>query len=295
MGLGTIHRLIRAVTKHYCYRRLAPQFNIALGRLVFDRPEPLWLVSPAFDAAPAMVLNVSNRLQRKIYYFPKAWCRWWLGAHLARFMERELVPGSIFLDIGANVGIFSLLGARLVGQGGRVLAFEPDPDICESLWRSAQLNCFRHLRCANVALSNHNGQSIFYRAWHGGDNSLVPETLERKARYREAIQVPVRTLDDYLQETDLDVRRIRLIKVDVEGEEVRTVAGMLETLERAARPLLWVEVRGPHASTRAPNTFPAVHRYLAPLGYRAYRWVDGRGVPVSEQDVLRREDILFRQ
>ncbi len=292
-GAG-IHRLIRAVTKHYPSRKVAQEFNTALWWLLFDRPEPRWVVGPAFDVAPDMVLNLSNRLLRKMYYFPKAWGRWWLRQPLAQLLKRELTPGSMFVDVGSNVGFFSLLAARFVGPDGAVLAFEPQSDFSESLQRSAQLNGFQHLQCANLALSDHNGQDRFYRARDAPASSLVPEVAERDKRYRDTIQVPVRTLDDYLPQTPHSGRAIRLMKVDVEGEEARSIAGMLKTLEAATWPLLWVEVRGPQGSTRAPNTFSAVLELLAPLGYLPYRFGDGRETPVGEQDVLGREDILFR-
>ncbi len=292
-GAG-IHRLIRTVTNHYPSRKVAQEFNTALGWMFFDRPEPQWVVGPAFDVAPDMVLNLSNRLLRKMYYFPKAWGRWWLRQPLAELLIRELTPGSMFVDVGSNVGFFSLLAARLVGPDGAVLAFEPHSDFSESLQRSAQLNGFQHLHCANIALSDHNGQDRFYRARDAPASSLVPEVPERDERYPDTIQVPVRTLDDYLSQTPHRGRAIRLMKVDVEGEEARSIAGMLQTLQATAWPLLWVEVRGPQGSTRAPNTFSAVLELLTPLGYRPYRSRDGRETPVAEQDILGREDILFR-
>ncbi|MFQ5746791.1 MAG: FkbM family methyltransferase [Gemmatimonadota bacterium] len=282
------------MTKHYPSRKVAQEFNTALGWALFDRPEPRWVVGPAFDVAPAMALNLSNRLLRKMYYFPKAWGRWWMGTPLAQCLQQELTPGSLFVDIGSNVGFFSLYAARLVGSDGAVLAFEPDPELAESLRRSALLNEFDHLDCAPIALSDHTGDGRFYKAVDAPASSLVPEAPERRSRYRDTIRVPVSTLDDYLEGTPHLGRRVGLIKVDVEGEEARAIAGMLETLREACWPTLWVEVRGPHGSTRAPNTYPAVLALLAPLGYRPYRCVEGRELPVAEGEVQGREDILFR-
>jgi hypothetical protein len=58
---------------------------------------------------------------------------------------------------------------------------------------------------------------------------------------------------------------------------------------------VWIEVRGPRGSTRAPNTFPAVLRELDARGYAAHFWRDGALVPVGEADVRGREDVLFRR
>jgi hypothetical protein len=92
------------------------------------------------------------------------------------------------------------------------------------------------------------------------------------------------------------VARHTLVKVDVEGEEVRTIAGMLGTLEAAGYPSIWCEVRGPHGSTRAPDTYPAVNATLSQLGYRPYWWsADGTKRGVEQNSVTGRTDVLFER
>ncbi|MFQ5705339.1 MAG: FkbM family methyltransferase [Gemmatimonadales bacterium] len=294
MNRDTVHKCIRTLTKHYPSRKIAQEFNSLLGWLCFDCEDPHWMVADAFDVAPTIVLDMSNRLLRKMYYFPKAWCRWWMEQDLSRFMRLQIGPGSTFVDVGSNVGFYSLFASGLVGEQGRVFAFEPEPVFCESLRRSAQENGFSQLHCSNAALSDRTTTASFYRAWDSPASSLVPEVPGREKRYRERIQVPVTTLDDYLTEHPAAPPEIGLIKVDVEGEEVRAVSGMVETLASRGFPPMWVEVRGPEGSTRAPDTFPAVHALLQPLGYRPYRWSRGKSSPVSVGDVRDREDILFR-
>jgi FkbM family methyltransferase len=299
MRPGVVHHAIRAVTRHAPYleietglfgrRVILDDLNIVLGRLFFDRPEPLWLVSEPVGPTPALELNVSMRLQRKVFYFAGAWGRHWLESPLAAYMKQTLGPGSIFVDIGANLGIYSLYAARLVGNEGAVVAFEPEADIFESLVRSVRLNGCERVRCEPVALSDRNAEGTLYVSFHGGANSLVGAA----GRYKGEMPVTVRRLDDHADTLGIDLARIALMKIDVEGEEARTVAGMLETLRRAACPPLWVEVRGPRGSTRAPDTFAAVDDRLAPLGYRAHRWKKGAAVPVTRAEVSGREDILF--
>ncbi len=289
-----VHTVIRSLTKYLPYmevggRILNDDLNIVLGRLFFDKEEPHWMVSDAEKGLPALELNVSTRLQRKLFYFHRAWGRHWLNGPLARLMKSTLVPGETFVDIGANLGIYSMHAAGLVGSEGCVIAFEPDPEIFESLRRSSALNGPASIRCENLALSDRTSTCTFYRSWHGGANSLVPQD----GRYKGSIEVPVETFDEYVARTGTDVSRVRLMKIDVEGEEARTVAGMIGVLRKAAWPDLWIEVRGPKGSTRAPDTFAGVLQTLAPLGYGAFRWLDGRMEPVSKADVVYREDILF--
>jgi hypothetical protein len=105
----------------------------------------------------------------------------------------------------------------------------------------------------------------------------------------------VARLDDLNREGLLDTPRIDLVKIDVEGEEERTVGGMLETLERFSYPRVWAEVRGPRGSTRAPNTYPGVERQLMGLGYEPFQWKRGELRRVATADVKGREDVLFKR
>lgn len=294
-----VHHVIRKATRHapyidlsnrlLGYRLILDDVNQFLGWLFLDRKEPHWLVGDAVGPVPALVLNVHSRLQRKFFYFPSAWGVRLLDAPLGQYMREVLKPGDAFLDIGANLGIYSFLAARLVGPSGSVVAFEPEAEIFESLHRSVELNGFKQIRCEPFALSDTNTQSTLYVSWHGGANSLVPE----KGRYRDEMQVVVRRLDDLVDEGKLDVSKVALMKIDVEGHESATVRGMLKTLERAGYPRLWIEVRGPQGSVRAPNTFQSVNETLSAIGYRPHRYSAGKVEPAAPESVLEREDILF--
>ncbi|MGC4087482.1 MAG: FkbM family methyltransferase [Polyangiaceae bacterium] len=177
----------------------------------------------------------------------------------------------------------------MVGENGSVVSFEPEADIYESFQRSMKRNDFKQIRCIQVALSDTNKQSKLFVSWHGGANSLVPE----QGRYRDEMDVALRRLDDFADEAGLNVSRIALMKIDVEGAEVATVRGMLGTLQRAGYPRLWIEVRGPKGSTRAPNTFAGVHEALLGIGYKPHRFRAGQLEPAAPESVIGREDIVF--
>ncbi len=287
-----LHRSIRAVCTNYVLPFGDDWMNRRLDRL-FRGDGPNWLPAPGRGQWPTMVLDVSHTLQRKFYYFPKLHGRYYGKLPFRRYLAERLQPGSTFLDIGSNVGFFSLLAAQLVGPDGKVYAFEPDPAIHEALTRSASANQFAHLETFRVALSDHHDESTFYRAKDGTANSLVPEAPGREHRYTEQLVTQVTTLDRLASAGKISVDNIALLKVDVEGEEARVVAGMRETLQAASYPPIWCEVRGPEGSTRAPNTFTAVCDQLAPLGYQPFRWTpDG---PQSVTSVSKRADILFER
>jgi len=291
----SIHRYIRSLTRHYPSRFLAPQFSRLMEHL-FPTREPLWLVSEPCGQAPFWALNLAHSHQRKIYYFPKAWGAYWMAESFPSFLDKHVVPGSLFMDIGAHLGSFSFYAARLIGPEGQSILFEPDPDIYEALARSAKLNYPDTIICENIALSNENGTATFYKARRPASSSLMPESeAEGHAqRYESSVEVARLRLDDYVEEHEVDLDRLKLIKCDVEGHEIETVSGMRQTLVDAGYPLLWQEVRGPSGSTRAPNTYPEVKRLLGELGYKPFFWTDGVLRPVLDKEVVGREDVVFR-
>jgi len=293
-----LHRFLRAVLSRWPMKRGAAWMNRRLDRF-FEGRDPNWLLAPGQGDWPTMELDVAVNLQRKFFYFPKVYGRFYGGAAFRRFLEQTLRPGSRFLDIGANVGFFSLMAARLVGPTGRVYAFEPEPRIFEALARSARVNGYEQLQAFQLALSDREDELAFYRARDGTASSLVPEAPGREARYERTLTARVTSLDRLVAEGKLDISGLTAIKVDVEGEEVRTVAGMRESLAAAGYPPIWCEVRGPAdgpgASTRAPNTYPGVRALLEPLGYRPFRWAEGDRVPITDAEVTGRADVLFER
>jgi FkbM family methyltransferase len=241
-----------------------------------------------------MELNVSSPFQRRMFYFPRAYWERLMGLPFGRFLASTLREGQVFLDIGANIGFYSLFAAARVGPSGRVISFEPDPMTFESLKRSIASNGFTWAKPVNMALSNRAGEIPFFTVSDGSAHSLVPEIERRANRYSGKVPVRVARLDDLEKEGVLDVPRVDLIKIDVEGEEERTVEGLLGTLRRFEYPLVWAEVRGPKGSTRAPNTYPGVERHLEGLGYRPLQWHRGVLRDVTTSDIVGREDVLFK-
>jgi FkbM family methyltransferase len=285
---------LRAITRHIPFRAAATIFTTACSAAGLDRKPPSWRVSDGPGDYPSMELNVSSPFQRRMYYFPRAYWERLMGLPFGRYMNSTLQEGQVFLDIGANIGFYTLFAAKRVGPKGRVVSFEPDPMTFESLQRSVKRNGFDWARCMNMGLSDRDGELPFHTVSDGSAHSLVPEIARRAKRYSGQVDVRVTSLDALVASGELDLPRVDLVKLDVEGEEPRTVAGMLGTLEKLGHPKVWAEVRGPRGSTRAPNTYPAVARALTRLGYRPLQWKWGGAlVRVEESDIRGREDVLF--
>jgi FkbM family methyltransferase len=282
-------RRLRAVTSAWPYRGAPALFSWAIGAIVRP-PKGSWAAAPALGLCPPLEFDLGAHWHRELYFFPRTYGAFYLRRPFAAYLDANLRAGAVFLDVGANVGIFTQHAARLVGSDGLVVAFEPEPTTHEALARSVRRAGHRNVRCVRAAASDHVGVASFHRAADGTASSLVAERAGSD-RYVADLDVEVTTVDAQVAAMGVDPARIALVKVDVEGEEARAVAGMRETL-RAARPPIWCEVRGPRGSTRAPGTFADVAAVLAPLGYAPFRW-NGRPEPVAVADVRGREDILF--
>jgi FkbM family methyltransferase len=172
----------------------------------------------------------------------------WLAEHLK--------PGETFYDIGANIGFFTLLAARLVGPKGAVVAFEPLPANVDQLRKTIALNDLSNVTVVASAMSSTESVGQFAPGRDARDaGRLVAQPADG------TIEVRVTTVDAAAEQRSL--RPPSVIKVDVEGEEVETLRGALETIARH-RPVLLVEV---HWLGRLFLDF--VEEALAPLGYRA--------------------------
>ena len=136
-----------------------------------------------------------------------------------------LRPGDAFVDIGANIGWFTLLAAPLVGDTGKVIAFEPEPANMAILKQNIALNTLHNVELAATAVADRNETMTLY---------LCPTDRGSHALYRtddgrSSIQVAAVRLDDYL---GAFAGRIALIKMDIEGAEGQAVAGMQSLLKR---------------------------------------------------------------
>jgi FkbM family methyltransferase len=143
--------------------------------------------------------------------------------------SRVLRPGMTFVDIGANIGYFTTLGAKLVGPSGRVIAFEPDPGNFALLEKNVTQNHLSQVALMNMALGAESGKALLYKSPNNyGDHRLYNGTADRDA----SVEVRVEALDTVLD--DLKCDRIDVIKMDVQGYETYVLAGMKKTLSRAS-------------------------------------------------------------
>lgn len=145
---------------------------------------------------------------------------------LVRYVKRTIRPGMVCVDIGANVGYFTLLLAKLVGPTGRVIAFEPTETTCRFLRANVLLNELHNVTVEQLAVCDREGPAVFYEGSAGYDayNSLK-ETRHPGAREGEfgAEIVGCVKLDSYLKGCGDD--RVDFVKLDIEGAELLALSG----------------------------------------------------------------------
>jgi FkbM family methyltransferase len=155
-------------------------------------------------------------------------------------LKMLLKPGMAFFDIGANVGFFSVIAARLVGPGGQVVAFEPLPANARALAHNARLNGFRNLAVRQEALAASDGEATFLLSAEPTWGKLSGAGKPPDQQDGETT-VAVRRLDNVIERDGLPVPNV--MKIDVEGAEVDLLAGAERTL-RERRPVILMELHG---------------------------------------------------
>jgi FkbM family methyltransferase len=196
-------------------------------------------------------------------------------------LNRILKPGMVFFDIGANIGYFTTLAARLVGPTGRVLAAEPDPDNFRLLEHNVRENRLDNVVLFNCALGAQAGEaSLFRSTWNNGDHRLYTDGYA----YRDSVTVPVRTYDDLLSTSNLD--RVDAVKMDVQGYEHHVLAGMDSTLS-SGRDLLMLTEFWPQGIEHSGGSSLGFWERLAEAGFKA-SFIEKNGTlrPAGYTDVL---------
>lgn len=149
-------------------------------------------------------------------------------------LQDVVTTGMNVVEVGANVGYYTLLIAQKIGETGRLTAFEANPAIFRYLFRNVEINRYLHrVTLVNQAVTDRRGQ-ITFRALrhHLGSSTIIDIPQELLRHYQDEvdeIKVSTTSLDEYFSETD---QRIDLIKVDAEGSEPFILDGMQAVLDR---------------------------------------------------------------
>jgi len=186
------------------------------------------------------------------------------------FLSHYLEPGDTFIDIGANVGLFSLYASKIVGPRGSVVAFEPSGVTNQRLLENVGLNGLENVTVHKMGLSDKsailelNISVNGYEAW----NTFV-QSEDNKFSKKE--QVPVKAFDAFCVEHSLDTDKISLIKLDVEGFEMNVLNGATGLLSKSNAPVFMVEFTDPNAIASG-HCCHEIYKFLNGYDYRWYTY-----------------------
>ncbi len=167
------------------------------------------------------------------------------------FFVENVHAGDVVFDVGANLGHYSLLCSTLVGKNGKVLAFEPSPDVVHFLREHIALNKLDNIVVYEAAIGKNSGSVKFNSQVGSGTGRICAEGN---------IEVPLVRLDDAAQEQQVLPTHI---KIDVEGHGHDVLIGGEQVIKRA-RPVVYISVHGEEEQSSCTS-------FLTNLGYRIVR------------------------
>lgn len=257
-GMSLIQQLSTSLLlrKIYAFAIRIPVLRSALNKLLrFAIPSDT-LVWTSIRSGPGKDLWIHFNPRYEMEYLEGDY-----EAPVERILLSNLRPGTVFFDIGAHIGVFSLIAARNLGAHGSVFVFEPDPSNVRRIKEHASRNQLDAIRIIPKALWSTVGRLRFQRASLQSSMNRGVLAGDGLAVGESTIEVETTTLDAVGREYALP----SLIKIDVEGSEAAVLRGG-EGIFRSARPLLVCEIHHEQASSDVTG-------WLRARGYM-FRWLE---------------------
>ncbi|MEP0843649.1 MAG: FkbM family methyltransferase [Phycisphaerae bacterium] len=221
--------------------------------------------------------------ERDVYF----WGVW--QPSIESLLRRFLRAGDVFIDVGANVGYFSLVASRLVGPAGRVVGFEPSPrtfEVCRS--NIARNNC-TNVSLYPVALADRAGELELTEPAGGSGLATLRPLDGTPSAVVARHKVRTVALDECLSPWEAD--RVRLVKIDVEGAEMLVLRGMTRLLARGADLHVICEVTDSFLRQTGASA-AELHAFMREQGFEAFRIGAADRSPLDEQrDAQRNEPV----
>jgi FkbM family methyltransferase len=224
----------------------AQKLAIALGNMLFARAFPLY----------------------RTLYWPYKLVQ---DRHLIQLMRRVIRPGDTAIDIGANIGFYTIELAKMVGREGRVIAFEPD-DVNFARLQDGT-SAYGNVRAYPHAVAANDGQLTVYKS-----NQLnVDHRTYEPPTYQSSHPVKAMSLDSFLNLKD----RVNFIKMDIQGYEMEALKGM-QTLLSTQKNISMVSECWPAGLQLAGSSASAYINALKALDFRVFLLLDGKQVLVDD-------------
>ena len=213
-------------------------------------------------------------------------CGYYFGAPDKELIQLIRLGGGAYLDIGANVGMFTLIASQTFDK---VLSFEPNPDTFRMLESNINLNKIGNITAYNIGLSDQNSiMKLYHNPLNNGGASLnkFSSKINKEGdgfTWNET-EAEVKTLDSIIVE---DIKSVDLIKIDVEGHELPALKGALGVV-KTYKPLIFAEVSGDYAKVMDILS-------ILPGSFCAYSMIDKKVISQEYVGVIPNDVLFFPQ
>lgn len=202
-----------------------------------------------------MLLRPGQYFDQRLYL----WGSW--EDDIRRCLTALIRPGDTFVDVGAHVGYFTLMGSRLVGETGKVFAFEPVSESRASLCENLCINHVKNVTVHSCALWESEQMLSIQRTNPRNDSTI----RLRPQRLRDSYAVPAMTLDQVLKGEN----NIHFLKIDVEGDELRVLKGFSKHLASSNETLILCEITE-SLLRQVSDSVELLCQWLAHWGYKPF-------------------------
>ena len=188
------------------------------------------------------------------------------------FLRRFLKASDTFIDIGSNIGLFSLNAAQILGNKGSVIAFEPTPSTYKRLMENIELNHFEKIIHAfNIGISDKKG-NLSLNISSDGHDAWNTFANQEDVKFSHRVEIPVETLDGFLEDQfNKPKEEISLMKIDVEGWERHVLTGAKSLLIADDAPVLMVEFTESNLFAAGTSCFE-IYDMVVSFGYQWYTY-----------------------
>ncbi|MGE5478800.1 MAG: FkbM family methyltransferase [Chloroflexota bacterium] len=246
--------------RHYKreYGRYTILYKVFFPKLA-DKSFPLEVVK--LKNGIKMELDTTEYLQALLYVFGD----FEISTELA--LRKIVKQDDVVIDIGANVGYLSLILSKLTGPAGKVFAFEPEPNNFKAFIKNIDLNGFTNIIPSQSAISDIKGVLKLFLA-SGNNRGMHSTIFDEKTLSADFVETPSLPLDDFVQENDL--KKLDLVKIDVEGAELQVLKGMNKTLN-TLRPKIIIELNDDAQKANNYSNTQLIKYISETFNYKCYK------------------------
>lgn len=247
---------LRFLRKYYFgfYTRVLKPLSIFRGRVI----------TASYNGDQKMILHLDDWIQQQIYFLD------YYDRRGIEYIKMHFRANNTFIDIGANVGSYSLVASGLAGKSGKVYAFEPVSHVYRQLSQNIELNNISNIIAEPLAI--YEQKKLLDIHVSDLENTGMSSIFRHDHESGETQRVQAIVFDDYVMEHD--IREIQIIKMDIEGAELHALKGMQMVLKNL-RPCLIIEL-SPTALENAPTDSQDIISYLAGFNYSP-RGINSKG------------------